>query len=150
VTRFRMGADREQGSTIPLILGLFLIALLMVGGSVAAGDAFIQQSELQSVCDSAALAAAAEAADLNGGRHVGPTASSFLVLGAVQQVVDEYRERDPARRTMIMQASLSADQVSVAVRCSQTRMIAFGAMFGFANGVRHNVTSTAKGRLQTN
>ena len=47
----------DTGSTIPLIIGFFLISMLMVAGSVAAGDAFVQQRGLQDVCDGAALAA---------------------------------------------------------------------------------------------
>ena len=31
----------DRGSTIPLILGCFVVAFLIVAGSVAAGDAFL-------------------------------------------------------------------------------------------------------------
>ena len=55
----------EQGSTFPLIIGFFLLAMLVVAGSVAAGDAFVQQRGLQDTCDGAALAAAASAVDLS-------------------------------------------------------------------------------------
>ena len=48
----------DRGSTIPLILGFFLIGLLMVGGAVLASDAFTHQRDLQSVCDGAAIAGA--------------------------------------------------------------------------------------------
>ena len=58
----------DRGSTIPLILGCFVVAFLIVAGSVAAGDAFLQQRNLQSVCDGAA-AAAATSADLAAARE---------------------------------------------------------------------------------
>ncbi|MDQ2751380.1 MAG: pilus assembly protein TadG-related protein, partial [Actinomycetota bacterium] len=61
----RIADDRR--TTIPLILGFFIIALITVAGAVAAGDAFVQQRGLQDVCDGAAAAAAAGGADLNRG-----------------------------------------------------------------------------------
>jgi uncharacterized membrane protein len=129
--RRTVAADR--GSTVPLILGLFLIALLLVAGSIAAGDAFVQQDQLQDLCDGAAVAAAS-------------AADQFLILAGVQSAVTNYLDRDPARDAVTMQASLSVDATEVAVRCSQTRTIAFGSLFGYGNGVVHTATSTAKGR----
>ena len=137
----------DTGSTVPLILGLFLIVLIMVAGSVAAGDAFVQQNQLQDLCDGAAVAAASSA-DLDSGRHVGNAGVDFLVLSTVQGAVQRYRDRDPARAAVAMVASLSSDSASVTVRCSQTRTIAFGSWFGFAAGVTHRASSTAKGRLR--
>lgn len=141
----RRTENGDRGSTVPLILGLFLIALLLVAGSVAAGDAFVQQDQLQDLCDGAAVAAAS-AADLNGNRANQSSDSQFLILGAVQSAVNSYLDRDPTRAGVTTQASLSADATEVAVRCSQTRTIAFGALFGYGNGVVHTATSTAKGR----
>jgi hypothetical protein len=137
------GGDR--GSTVPLILGLFLIALLLVAGSVAAGDAFVQQDQLQDLCDGAAVAAAS-AANLSGDRGNQSSDSQFLTLGSVQSAVNNYLAHDPARAGVTTQASLSADATEVAVRCSQTRTIAFGAVFGYGNGVVHTATSPANGR----
>ena len=54
MTRIRGGDD--TGSTIPMILGFFLLAMLMVAGSIALGQAFVQQRDLQDVCDGAAAA----------------------------------------------------------------------------------------------
>jgi hypothetical protein len=141
--RRTVAADR--GSTVPLILGLFLIALLLVAGSIAAGDAFVQQDQLQDLCDGAAVAAAS-AADLNGDRGNQSSDGQFLILAGVQSAVTNYLDRDPARDAVTMQASLSVDATEVAVRCSQTRTIAFGSLFGYGNGVVHTATSTAKGR----
>ncbi len=137
----------DTGSTVPLILGLFLIVLILVAGSVAAGDAFVQQNQLQDVCDGAAVAAASTA-DLDSGRHVDDADAGFLVLGAVDAAVEQYRDRDPDRQAVAMLASLSADDQSVTARCTQTRTIAFGSWIGFAAGVSHRASSTAKGRLR--
>src|SRR4051812_34875376 len=50
--------DAERGSTLPFVLVCWLVAVLMVFGAIAASDAFLEQQEVQSVCDGAALAAA--------------------------------------------------------------------------------------------
>ena len=50
--------DAERGSTLPFVLVCWLVAALMAFGAIAASDAFVEQQEVQSVCDSAALAAA--------------------------------------------------------------------------------------------
>ena len=48
----------ERGSTLPFVLVCWTVAALMVLGAIAASDAFLEQQEVQSVCDGAALAAA--------------------------------------------------------------------------------------------
>ena len=50
--------DAERGSTLPFVLVCWTVAALMAFGAIAASDAFLEQQELQSVCDGAALAAA--------------------------------------------------------------------------------------------
>src|SRR3954462_3591228 len=52
------GEDAERGSTLPFVLVCWLVAALMAFGAVAASDAFLEQQEVQSICDGAALAAA--------------------------------------------------------------------------------------------
>jgi hypothetical protein len=148
-TRAPSRSRRDDGSTVPLILGLFLIALIVVAGAVAAGDAFVAQNQLQDECDGAAVAAAGSA-NVDGGRHGADSADVFLVLGAVQSVVDQYRRRDTARADVTMVASLADDGVTVTVRCRETHPVAFGALFGFGNGVTHDATSTSRGRLRSN
>jgi len=139
----------DQGSTVPLILGLFLIVLLLVAGSVAAGDAFVQQSALQDVCDGAAIAAASSA-DLDTGRHAAGNGGGFLDLDDVQAAVVQYQSRDPERRDMAMQASVGPDAQTVTVQCTQTTTVAFGAWFGFGSGIDHRVMSAARSPEQTN
>ena len=50
--------DAERGSTLPFVLVCWTVAALMAFGAIAASDAFLEQQEVQSVCDGAALAAA--------------------------------------------------------------------------------------------
>lgn len=135
----------DRGSTIPLILGFFLVALLMVGGAVAAADTFVQQRELQSLCDGAAAAAASSAARLDRGPELagGPA----LLFGDVDQAVADYLARDPARARVRAAAALSPDATTLTVTCTETSPIAFGAMFGKGGGVRHTVHSSVRAPL---
>lgn len=136
----------DRGSTIPLILGFFLIALIVVAGAVAAGDAFVQQRGLQSVCDGAAVAAAASAADLERSGGVGDGAS--LRFAGVRQAVDGYLARDAGRSGVRVSAALSVDARTLTLTCTETTTIAFGALFGKGNGVRHTVTSAARAPIR--
>jgi uncharacterized membrane protein len=136
---------RDRGSTLPLILGFFLVALLVIAGSVAAGDAFVQQRGLQDVCDGAAAAAAAGGVDL--GRGGALDTEDALQFGAVQDAVTGYLARDPSRHDVQVHARLSADARTLTLTCEQTERIAFGAMFGHARGVHHVVTSSARSPL---
>src|SRR6185312_13017730 len=52
------GDEGERGSTLPFVLLCWLLAALMVFGAIAASDAFLEQRQVQSICDGAALAAA--------------------------------------------------------------------------------------------
>lgn len=131
----------DSGSTIPLILGFFLVALLMVAGSIALGQAFVQQRNLQDICDGAAAAAAASAADLDRSGAVA-TADSLQFAG-VEQQVSAYLARDPARRGIHVQVLLSADRRRLTLRCAQTTRLAFGGLFGRSH-VQHTATSSAR------
>ena len=136
----------DRGSTIPLILGCFLLAFLIVAGSVAAGDAFLQQRNLQSVCDGAA-AAAATSADLATARETGDVGGSALRLANVQEAVDRYLSRDTSRSSVHIEARLSVDAETVSLACVERTEIAFGAVFGKGGGVDHHAVSTARAPL---
>ena len=136
----------DRGSTIPLILGCFVVAFLVVAGSVAAGDAFLQQRDLQSVCDGAA-AAAATSADLGAARETGDVGGSALRLANVQEAVDQYVSRDASRSTVHVEATLSQDAETVSLACVEHTAIAFGAVFGKGGGVDHHAVSTARAPL---
>jgi hypothetical protein len=135
----------DRGSTIPLILGFFILALLMTAGAVSAGQAFVQQRDLQNVCDGAATAGAAAGADINRGAAIGSGGS--LRFANVQPVIDGYLARDPSRSSVRITAGLSADSRTLSLRCTQTLRIAFGAMFGRAGGIQHIATSSAQAPL---
>jgi hypothetical protein len=141
---------RDEGSTIPLIIGIFVIAFLVVAGSVAAGDAFVQQTGLQSTCDGAAVAAASSADVNDERRNADGEELSFLRLADVQTAVEQYLARDPARASVQTQATLSVDRTTVAVACSVSRPVTFGAVFGFSSGVVHHATSTARAQVRGN
>jgi Putative Flp pilus-assembly TadE/G-like len=132
---------RDDGSTLPLIIGFFVITMLMTAGAVAAGDAFVQQRGLQDVCDGAAAAAAAGAADLD---RTHDDHGQSLHFAGVQHVVDDYLARDPSRRDVRAEATLSADTRTVSVRCDETRHIVFGTVFGKGGGVHHIATAAAQ------
>jgi uncharacterized membrane protein len=131
----------DRGSTIPLILGFFLLSLLLVAGSIALGQAFVQQRALQDECDGAAAAAAASAADLDRSGAVA-SAESLQFDDATAQV-QAYLARDPARRDVQVAVALSPDRRRVTLTCAQTTELAFGGMFGRSH-VRHTATSTAR------
>ena len=146
--------SRDDGSTIPLILGFVLLALLMVAGSVAAGDAFISQSNLQSVCDGAAAAAAAggdgddqRAAGAATGSVAGP-AANYLRIGNVQLAVQRYLDGEPTRSDIRIDASINDDGTIVTVRCERRTSLAFGSFFGFGNGIYHHATSSARSPIR--
>lgn len=134
------GGD-DRGSTIPLVLGFFLIALIMVAGSIALGQAFVQQRDLQDICDGAAAAAAAGAGDLDRG---GPVADgSSLPFAGVDEQVRAYLARDPSRRSVHVVAALSPDRRTISLTCDQSVALAFGKFFGRAQ-VHHRATSSAR------
>jgi hypothetical protein len=135
----------DRGSTLPLILGFFLIALMMIAGAVAAGDAFVQQRDLQDMCDGAATAAAASGVDL--GRGGALQHESALQFGDVRTAILDYLARDPSRRDVRVRADLTDNDQTLTLTCQQTERIAFGAMFGRGSGVHHVVTSSARAPL---
>jgi uncharacterized membrane protein len=142
--RCRTPLQGDDGSTIPLVLGFFLIGLLMVAGAVLASDAFTKQRDLQSICDGAALAAA---------NSVDPAAartqalSGALPLAAVQQSTDEYLARDSGRSDVQIRTSLSADARTVHAECLRHTKLAFGSVIGKADGVDEHATASARSAL---
>lgn len=132
----------DRGSTLPLILGFFLVGLMAVAGAVAAGDAFVQQRGLQDVCDGAAVAAAASAADLD--RTVGVVTGDALRFDGVERAVRDYLARDTQRDGITVRAELSADARVLTLTCRETRPVVFGRFFGKGAGVEHVARSSAR------
>jgi Flp pilus assembly protein TadG len=141
-----MKSARDGGSTIPLVLGFFILALLMVAGSIAAGDAFVQRSALQSLCDSAAVAAASSA-DADSLRHPDAAAGrvpGYLRLAGVEAAIRDYLAREPDRAGVVLAPTLAADHLSVTLACTRTSTIAFGSVFGLGAGITDHVTSRSR------
>lgn len=132
----------DRGSTVPVILAFFVLALLTVAGAVAAGQAFVQQRDLQDLCDGAATAAAGTAVDLS--RTGGVVHGADLRFAGADTAVRAYLARDPDRRDALVSTVISPDRTVMALTCVQTRQIAFGALFGQGAGVRHVVHATAR------
>jgi hypothetical protein len=134
-------AERDRGSTIPLILGFFVIALAMIGASIALGQAFVQQRELQSICDGAVAAAAAGGGDLDREADLG--AEDSLRFADVAREVTRYLARDESRARVTARATLSHDRTRITLRCRQRLPLAFGRYFGRGH-VTHTATSTGR------
>lgn len=133
--------SNDRGSTIPLTFGFFLIAFVMVAGAVAVGEAFVQQRDLQDLCDGAAAAAAASAGDLD--RAAGVGTGDSLPFAHVSDVVAAYLARDPERRGVRVHAALSRDRRRITLTCDETTSLAFGGFFGRGH-VHHTATSSAR------
>ncbi|MFL6164224.1 MAG: pilus assembly protein TadG-related protein [Jatrophihabitantaceae bacterium] len=140
----RVDLTAEDGSTIPLVLGFFLIGLLVVAGAVLASDAFTQQRDLQSICDGAALAAA-NAVDFRAART--QPLDQALPLAGVQQAAEGYLARDPGRAAVNISARLSPDGRTVLADCRRHTQLAFGAVIGRADGVEQHATAHARSVL---
>ena len=100
----RRDLKADDGSTIPLVLGFFLIGLLVVAGAVLASDAYTKQRDLQSICDGAVLAAA-NAVDSRTART--QPLSQALPLAGVQQATETYLARDPNRAGVSVRAAVA-------------------------------------------
>lgn len=144
--RWQLNSVRDdRGSTVPLILGFFVIALMMVAGAVLASDAFTKQRDLQSVCDGAALAAANA---IDGPAARTQTLTAALPLAQVQQAVQTYLDRDPERGQITITAALSASGRVAMLNCTQHTRLAFQRLLAHPNGFDQHATSTAEGSLR--
>ena len=135
--------DAERGSTLPFVLVCWTVAALMAFGAIAASDAFLEQQELQSVCDGAALAAANrtdEAVVYTDG--VGtqlPLTRTTAQAAVADQLADGGTQLDAW--------SAETDGAEVTVRCTRYVDIAFGWLF--LGGEQLERTATASARAPT-
>ena len=119
------GGDGERGSTLPFVLLCWLLAALMAFGAVAASDAFLEQREVQSICDGAALAAADRTDE--GAVYAGGVGAALpLTPASTQAAVADHLAADGAR---LDSWSTSTDGTEVTVRCTRRAEIAFGWLF---------------------
>jgi hypothetical protein len=135
--------DPDAGSTLPFVLVCWLVAGLMVFGAIAASDAFLEQQEVQSICDSAALAAANEADEavvytLGVGAEL-PLSRSAATAAVADQLADAGVQLDAW--------SAETDGTEVTVRCTRLVHIAFDWLF--LGGQPLDRTAVASARAPT-
>jgi uncharacterized membrane protein len=136
-------ADPEAGSTLPFVLVCWLVAAFMVVGGIAASDAFLEQRQVQSVCDSAALAAA-DQADEAVVYTVGVGAQLPLSRSAAEAAVADQLADAGVR---LDAWSAETDGAEVTVRCTRSVQIAFGWLF--LGGQPLDRTAVASARAPT-
>ena len=107
---------RDRGSATPLVLGMALILLLLVGGVTAFGSAFLARQELQRLCDAAAVAAGDAAA-------ASPAAPG---PAAVQAAAEQARRNSPERPVT---TQVRLDDLAAHVRCTGAADLTFGGLF---------------------
>jgi hypothetical protein len=135
----------DDGSTIPLILGFFLIALLFVGGTVALSDAVTKQRDLQSVCDGAAVAAANSARPDS--LHGNGTSVDAIPLGNADDATARYLANDPDRSGVRATGRLSPDGGTVELTCTQHVRVAFAGLIAKSEGIDQTATASARSPL---
>lgn len=117
--------DGERGSTLPFVLVCWTVAALMAFGAVAASDAFLEQQDVQSVCDGAALAAANRTDEAvvytQGLRGDLPLSRVTAQTAVADQLADG--------RTTLDAWSADTDGAEITVRCTRYVQIAFGWLF---------------------
>ena len=115
----------ERGSTLPFVVVCWTVAALMAFGAIAASDAFLEQQEVQSVCDGAALAAANSADEAV--LYTAGVGSDLPLTRATAQAAVADQLADAAAELDSWAAE--TDGVRVTVRCTRSVEIAFGWLF---------------------
>ena len=132
--------DPERGSTLPFVLFCWLVAALMTFGAVAASDAFLEQQQVQSACDGAALAAANHTDEATlytqGVGSQLPVTSAGAEAAVADQLADAGVRLDAW--------SAATDGVEVTVRCTRTVPIAFGWLFLGGEPLQRSAVASAR------
>jgi hypothetical protein len=133
----------ERGSTLPFVLVCWTVAALMAFGAIAASDAFLEQQDVQSVCDGAALAAANRADE--GVVYAAGVGTELPLTRATTQAAVADQLADGGSRLATWSAE--TDGAEVTVRCTRYVDIAFGWLF--LGGERMERTAVASARAPT-
>jgi uncharacterized membrane protein len=132
--------DGEQGSTLPFVLVCWTVAALMAFGAIAASDAFLEQQEVQSVCDGAALAAANRTDEAvvytQGVDGELPLTRATAQTAVADQLADG--------GTALDSWSAETDGAEVTVRCTRHVQIAFGWLFLGGEPLERTATASAR------
>ncbi|WP_089336519.1 pilus assembly protein TadG-related protein [Blastococcus mobilis] len=138
-----MRVDRrglERGSTLPFVLVCWTVAALMAFGGIAASDAFLEQQEVQSVCDGAALAAANRTDERI--VYASGVDGELPLAGATAQAAVADHLADGA--TALDSWSAETDGAEVTVRCTRYVEIAFGWLFLGGEPLERTATASAR------
>jgi hypothetical protein len=132
--------DGERGSTLPFVLVCWTVAALMAFGAIAASDAFLEQQEVQSVCDGAALAAANRTDEAvvytRGVEGDLPLTRATAQAAVADQLADG--------GTALDSWSAETDGAEVTVVCTRHVEIAFGWLFLGGEPLERTATASAR------
>jgi hypothetical protein len=132
--------DAERGSTLPFVLVCWLVAALMAFGAIAASDAFLEQQDVQAVCDGAALAAANRADEAVVYAEGVGTELPLTVEAAQEAVADQLADGN----SRLDAWSTDTDGAEVTVRCTRYVDIAFGWLFLGGEPLERTATASAR------
>ncbi len=125
---------------MPFVLVCWLVAALMAFGAIAASDAFLEQQEVQAVCDGAALAAANQADEAVLYTEGIGTDLPLTRAGAQAAVADQLADGG----TLLDAWSAETDGAEVTVRCTRQVEIAFGWLFLGGQPLERTAVSSAR------
>jgi len=125
---------------MPFVLVCWLVAALMAFGAIAASDAFLEQQEVQAVCDGAALAAANQADEAVLYAEGIGTELPLTRAGAQAAVADQLADGG----TLLDAWSAETDGAEVTVRCTRQVEIAFGWLFLGGQSLERTAVSSAR------
>lgn len=133
----------ERGSTIPLMIGFFILAGLMLTGGVVASSAFLQLRSLQSACDGVAAAAA------NGFERGGTTLGEGLPFdpAAAQSAATAYAAQAWGSEAADIGLAVAVDDDRVIVQCTKTAHVPFEAVIS-PGGISQTVTASSRAPLE--
>lgn len=125
---------------VPFVLLSFGIALVMVAGGITASVGFLEQRDVQSLCDGAAVAAANE---IDEGQYFGTAGRDAVPLSqeSVTAAVSGY----VASAAEGLDAwSASTDGRSVRLVCTRYVLLPFAALFLGGNEVERTAVASAR------